>query len=244
MRNENPKMVEICARIAHQLNKAVCESQGDNSQVDWDDAPENIQESAKNGVEFVLGNPFAKPSDSHENWLKFKKEDGWKYGPVKDAEKKEHPCFVPYNELPPEQKLKDYTFKSVVLEVAKSLGWVAPGVLVNHGGELKYLQKAANVPFTEDDDFKIIYSSNDYSIRQIKHLRQVGDAVLQNAKTVRAREGNSHETNRQSSLAINDLESFIMRNGMVLKSLDVETHPSSKDPSSDNVEPTADGMKM
>ena len=27
--------------------------------------------------------------------------DGWKYGPVKDPEKKEHPCFVPYDDLPP-----------------------------------------------------------------------------------------------------------------------------------------------
>ena len=53
--------------------------------------------------------------------------EGWKYGPVKDAQKKEHPCFLPYAELPPEQKAKDYLFRAVVhaLKNAKPLQ-VAP----------------------------------------------------------------------------------------------------------------------
>jgi hypothetical protein len=33
---------------------------------------------------------------------------------VKDAEKKEHPCFRPYDELPAEQKIKDALFIAVV----------------------------------------------------------------------------------------------------------------------------------
>ncbi|MEQ9948114.1 RyR domain-containing protein [Pectobacterium aroidearum] len=54
------------------------------------------------------------PEASHNKWLEFKKQDGWKYGPVKDAEKKEHPCFVPYGQLPKEQQVKDYLFRAVV----------------------------------------------------------------------------------------------------------------------------------
>jgi len=46
--------------------------------------------------------------------LKVKEADGWKYGPVKDAEKKEHPCFRPYNLLPRDQKAKDYIFRAIV----------------------------------------------------------------------------------------------------------------------------------
>ena len=61
-----------------------------------------------------MANPTSKPSDSHESWLKEKKEDGWKYGKVKDVEKKEHPCFVPYEELPSDQKVKDYVFIAIV----------------------------------------------------------------------------------------------------------------------------------
>lgn len=56
----------------------------------------------------------ASPSASHDSWLKEKREQGWKYGPVKDADKKEHPCFVPYDELPVEQRTKDYIFSAIV----------------------------------------------------------------------------------------------------------------------------------
>lgn len=102
------------AQVAHEINKAYCESIGDSTQTSWDAAPEWQKESAIKGVEFHLANPDASPSASHDSWLKQKEEDGWKYGEVKDAEKKEHPCFVPYEQLPIEQRSKDYLFKQVV----------------------------------------------------------------------------------------------------------------------------------
>lgn len=106
--------VQDIARVAHELNKAYCESIGDNSQPDWDNAPEWQKSSAVNGVEFHINNPEASPSSSHESWMKQKTEEGWKYGPVKDADKKEHPCYVPYEELPVEQKAKDYIFRQTI----------------------------------------------------------------------------------------------------------------------------------
>lgn len=44
-----------------------------------------------------MANPDAGDAASHENWLRDKEKDGWTFGPVKDAEKKEHPCFVPFD---------------------------------------------------------------------------------------------------------------------------------------------------
>jgi len=41
---------------------------------------------------------------------------------VKDTEKKEHPCFVPYAQLPPEQKYKDTLYLATVRSMAKALG--------------------------------------------------------------------------------------------------------------------------
>lgn len=102
------------AQVAHEINKAFCESIGDLSQPEWDNAPEWQRNSAIRGVEFHLEYPKASPSASHESWLKVKEEEGWKYGPVKDADKKEHPCFVPYEQLPVEQRSKDFLFKQVV----------------------------------------------------------------------------------------------------------------------------------
>lgn len=111
--------LENVAQIAHEINKAYCHSIGDNSQPSWEGAPQWQKDSAIVGVQFHLDNPNAGPSASHESWLKQKEADGWKYGPEKDAEKKEHPCFVPYNQLPTEQQSKDYLFRQVIHSLKK-----------------------------------------------------------------------------------------------------------------------------
>ena len=105
---------EDIAKVSHEINKAFCESVDDLTQPTWENAPDWQKQSAINGVQFHLDNPEASPAASHESWLKQKEQEGWKYGPVKDAEKKEHPCFVPYSELPVAQQSKDYLFKQVV----------------------------------------------------------------------------------------------------------------------------------
>lgn len=102
------------ARVCHEVNRAYCQSIGDDSQPSWEDAPDWQKDSAIKGVIFHLHNPDAGPDHSHNEWLKEKEETGWKYGPVKDPEKKEHPCFIPYEELSTEQKAKDYIFRSIV----------------------------------------------------------------------------------------------------------------------------------
>jgi len=101
------------ARVAHEVNRAYCESLGDHSQARWEDAPAWQKTSAEAGVLFIKQNPDALPSASHDSWLKQKSQEGWVYGPVKNVESKEHPCFVPYDELPTEQKTKDYLFGAV-----------------------------------------------------------------------------------------------------------------------------------
>lgn len=105
---------EDIARVCHEANREYCARLGDNSQLPWDMAPEWQRRSAVNGVQFHIGNPGSSASASHESWLAEKEQDGWKYGPVKDPEKKEHPCFVPFNQLPIEQQRKDVLFSSIV----------------------------------------------------------------------------------------------------------------------------------
>ena len=106
--------IEQVARVCHEANRAYCQTLGDLSQQVWHTAPDWQRTSAINGVRFHLANPNALPSHSHDNWLAEKKAAGWKYGHVKDAVKKEHPCFVPYEQLPADQKAKDSLFKAVV----------------------------------------------------------------------------------------------------------------------------------
>jgi len=46
--------------------------------------------------------------------MKQKRDDGWVYGEVKDPERKTHPCMVPYDDLPIEQRAKDTLFGATV----------------------------------------------------------------------------------------------------------------------------------
>jgi hypothetical protein len=104
--------------VAHETNRAYCSTTGDNTQQKWELAPDWQRSSAIKGVMFHLatlrGGAVPAPSASHESWMEEKRREGWRYGKVKRADLKEHPCFVPYDELPPEQKLKDYLFGAVV----------------------------------------------------------------------------------------------------------------------------------
>lgn len=113
-------IVEACARAAHETNRAYCLALGDASQPGWEQAPDWQRMSALAGVEGALsGNT---PEQSHERWMRQKISDGWTYGPTKDPVKKEHPCMVPYADLPPEQRAKDDLYLAVVRAVAAALG--------------------------------------------------------------------------------------------------------------------------
>lgn len=112
------EQIERAARVCHEANRAYCESIGDNSQSDWEHAPEWQRSSAIKGVEFHVAHLAVgekpSPSASHESWLAEKREAGWVYGPTKDADKKTHPCFMPYDGLPLDQRMKDYIFAAIV----------------------------------------------------------------------------------------------------------------------------------
>ncbi len=113
-------ITEICARAAHAANRAYCQAIGDNTQLPWDEAADWQRESARKGVTGTLaGNT---PEQQHAAWCEDKRSQGWKHGPVKDAEKKTHPCMVPYEELPPEQQVKDHLYIAVVRATAQALG--------------------------------------------------------------------------------------------------------------------------
>lgn len=104
---------EHIAYVAHNINRVYCEAIGDPVPPHWEDADQSIKESAVRGVLYTLRHN-ATPEMQHEAWMKTRTEQGWKYGPVKDDEKKEHPNLVPYNELPQAARVKDYLFQGVV----------------------------------------------------------------------------------------------------------------------------------
>lgn len=102
------------ARVCHEVNRAYCQALGDNSQPAWEAAPEWQRNSAVIGVRYHTNNPAAGPQASHESWLQAKDYDGWVYGPEKNAALKQHPCMVPFADLPVDQQAKDFIFRAVI----------------------------------------------------------------------------------------------------------------------------------
>jgi len=104
---------ENIAQVAHAVNKAYCEALGDMSQAPWEEAPEWQKHSARLGVALHINGEHG-PEKSHECWMAQKESEGWRYGPLKNAEIKTHPCMVPFSQLPTDQKAKDFIFRAVV----------------------------------------------------------------------------------------------------------------------------------
>lgn len=113
-------VIELAAKTAHTVNNEYRKALGEAVKPAWEECPEELRNSVRSGVAGILaGNS---PETSHEGWLTFKAQHGWSYGEVEDPIKKTHPCFLPYDQLPPAQRLKDTIFHSVVR-----------GVLLKHG---------------------------------------------------------------------------------------------------------------
>ena len=81
----------------------------------WIDTTPEQQRSVLNGVEYAIKNAGrVVASDSHENWLAFKRREGWVFGPDKSEERQTHPLIRPFAELPASQRRKDFLFLAVV----------------------------------------------------------------------------------------------------------------------------------
>jgi hypothetical protein len=106
--------IEHIARVVHEANRAHCIAAGDMSHLPWDEAEQWQRDSAIEGVKIRLDDPGMSPVGQHAAWMKHKLEDGWVYGPVKDAEAKTHPCLVAYHLLPVHEQMKDAIFGAIV----------------------------------------------------------------------------------------------------------------------------------
>lgn len=105
--------LELIARTCHEANR-VLQLNHDDEQVSyaWHIASEEQKASAIEGVKKALEGATA--IELHEAWARRKLEDGWVYGETKDEGIRTHPCLVPYDKLPEEQRLKDHMFRAIV----------------------------------------------------------------------------------------------------------------------------------
>ncbi len=61
--------------------------------------------------------------NTHDTWARQRLADGWKYGPRRDDAAKEHPCLVPYEDLPESEKQYDRCTALETLKAVLVLGY-------------------------------------------------------------------------------------------------------------------------
>ena len=59
----------------------------------------------------------------HEVWAQSRMEQGWTYGQQRSDTLKQHPCLVPYEELPEEEKEYDRSTALGTLKLIRKLGF-------------------------------------------------------------------------------------------------------------------------
>ena len=61
--------------------------------------------------------------NAHENWAFQRIFDGWEYGTSRNDAAKQHPCLVPYEELPEAEKDYDRLMVRETLKTILALGY-------------------------------------------------------------------------------------------------------------------------
>jgi len=119
---EHDEAVVAAARAAHEANRVLCEALGQSHYGSWEECPQEIRDSVLSGVEEVRKHPGRTPRESHQAWADWKRAQGWKAGPEKSVERKEHPNLVPFEELPVAEQSKDSIFLAVTRAVLSAHG--------------------------------------------------------------------------------------------------------------------------
>jgi hypothetical protein len=60
---------------------------------------------------------------THEVWARRRKTEGWRFGEQRNDATKEHPCLVPYVQLPDSEKEYDRTTSQETLKAIIALGY-------------------------------------------------------------------------------------------------------------------------
>ena len=139
---------EILARAIHEdylihEKKSPDKSTINPSEVSWEELPENLKESNRLQADDIgiklktVGCGIAPLTEwdaesfkftpkevemmakmEHERWVEERLNDGWKFGPIKDLEKKISPYLIPWEQLSDETKEKD---RDPITEMPKNL---------------------------------------------------------------------------------------------------------------------------
>jgi hypothetical protein len=85
-------------------------------------SPINVSKISLSPVLIKLIEKLAR--NTHEIWAQKRIDNGWTFGSLRDDVKKQHPCLVPFEELPESEKEYDRVVVENILKAVIALGYV------------------------------------------------------------------------------------------------------------------------
>ena len=108
------KMVEVAKECHIANNNLMVANSEIPNPVDWNDLDTHTKHMNIESVKKIYDNPNITAKDIHDEWMKNKIKDGWKYGDVKDANLKTHHLIIDFDQMNDIDKMKDQIFIDVV----------------------------------------------------------------------------------------------------------------------------------
>lgn len=106
------EIIELILTVLHNAN-AVLKKLNNEKHEELADMEPARRASIKEAIKHALENDTS-PEESHNKWLATQEALGYKYGIEIDRVNLLHPCMMPYENLPAEQKLKDDMFVAII----------------------------------------------------------------------------------------------------------------------------------
>ena len=107
-REEIIKIAEIC----HNAHDTYLSSIGHES-IPWKDKSDEHKSIVLDSVENILSGYIDSPKSAHENFVKLKKDKGWRYGQLYDRKLKFSPRICKFENLNSDQKALEIMFFSI-----------------------------------------------------------------------------------------------------------------------------------
>jgi class 3 adenylate cyclase len=109
--------------------------------------------------------------NTHDVWAKARVSEGWKYGPQRNDDRKEHPGLIPYEELPDSEREYDRLTVLKTLQLIVALGYEInePSSMV-HGASLDRIEKLKSIIYE--------LQSERLSLGQLRSIWEKRDAAI------------------------------------------------------------------
>lgn len=110
----NDRLIIKLAQAVHENNRLISTTILQEEKQEWNLLNNEQQQGIIQAVRETISNKVSDPALSHEAWVQSKIRAGWKFGDTYSEDEKTHPNIKPYDQLEPEQRLKDLLYLAIL----------------------------------------------------------------------------------------------------------------------------------